>query len=173
MGQQKVKIKTWASLPCWFQKTGKTFLQPVFLFGHSFMENPLNIQCPVPQFELFAIKLWVCRRDSFENIPPSCFRFKEGRRAHVVTKYCTKASFLNVPLCNIRKPLRKRCSRKMRSLTPVMAEEEPVAVPQPLELILDDAGKEGSHLHRQRNEDDKNIKSSPFHRQVQFQRDQR
>ena len=55
-----------------------------------------------------------------------------------------------------------------------MREEEPVAVPQLLELLRDDAGKEGSHLFKKAdNGDFFSLKNSPIHQLEQFQQDQR
>ena len=60
------------------------------------------------------------------------------------------------------------------SPAPAMTEEESVAVPEFLKLLLDDAGKERAHLMIGKDKMLKltNIKSSPFHQLVQFPQDQ-
>ena len=63
----------------------------------------------------------------------------------VVAKNCTEASSPDVSLCKRVKSLRTGGWKRIFGVSTV-AEEESVAVPEFLELLLDDAGKEGSHL---------------------------
>ena len=121
-----------ASLTLWLENTWKILHHPIFFLRYSFNENPKKIQLSAGAL---AIQLWIVPRDSFEHILPNRFGIKDlGLK--VVTKYCAKASPSDVFLCNIGKSL-----RTILFFAPTMAEEEPVAIPQILKLLRDDAGK--------------------------------
>ena len=75
----------------------------------------------------------------------------------VFAKNCTKAPSLDVLLCDIRKPLRIRCSWNKRSLAPLVTEEKSVAIPQFFKLLLDNAGKKGPDLAKK---ETSNLKST-------------
>ena len=160
-----------AMFTLWVVSACKILHQLIFFLPYSFNENLGKIQLPVQHSDPLAIQLLISPRDGSEHILPNRFGIQD-RGLEVITKYRAEASSFDVFLCNIGKPLRMRLF-----LAPTVAEEESVAVPQLLKLLLDDAGKEGSHLFTPRDDaknlQTKKIKTSPFHRLEQFRQDQR